>query len=480
MAPMGLLALPRTMVVVRHSGGRICLVHTMRLDGAGEAALTALGPVDAVVRLGSYHGVDDDYYVRTFGATLADTGGSRPPALPIPGAQLFRFHVAKAEGALYLRQFRPPGGGGGGGSGGTLIVCDALVNMPPRPPHVGWLLAAAFRLAGLTGLRPGPLWYRTMKRLSGLDDRAMAAEYQRLLDAYPFAALVSATALVAPVSLAGFGGGAGGGAAGAKTKRGGGGKKGGATGGGGGGGGGGGVDVPHATAAKAYARLVDAGCSAWEVGVRAPGARGVAGGWSKVGAIAVTGADAAAAAADAAATDAATAAAEAAAAAAAVDAVADAGAAAVVDAAAGGGGGGDADAPAAADVDAAAADAPWAGTPSVEAAVAKHKRPILEHGKRLLPLLGAAGALEVGYRPLRSGVPVVAAAAGPRDAVRAAAAAAGWACAFVRDVPGGRAPRHRRRGGGGGGGGGGAGTSTVAPTVGGPRRRGEPKSGTDA
>ncbi|GAB0494563.1 hypothetical protein MMPV_005857 [Pyropia vietnamensis] len=216
MAPLGIFTIPRTMVVIRHSGGRLCLIHTMRLDEAGEAALRALGTVDSVVRLGSFHGVDDDYYVRTFGATsyvlpgcplpsgspwtpiwmepstAAADGAPPPPALPIPGAQLFRFDVAKAEGAVYLPQFGPPdkGGGGGGGGGGTLVVCDAVMNVPPRATYLGWLSATAFRLMGWTGLRPAPLWYRGMKRLGGLDDAAMAAEYRRLLDAYPFETLV--------------------------------------------------------------------------------------------------------------------------------------------------------------------------------------------------------------------------------------------------------------------------------------------------
>lgn len=213
MAPLGILAVPRTMVVVRHSGGRLCLIHTMRLDEAGEAALRALGKVDSVVRLGSFHGVDDDYYVRTFGATsyvlpgcplptgspstpvwmkpstAAADGIAPPPDLPIPGAKLFRFNVAKAEGALYLPQFGTPGGGVCGG-GGTLVVCDAVMNVSTRPAHLGWLPTTAFRLLGWTGLRPAPLWYRGMKRLGGLDDAAMAAEYHRLLDAHPFDALV--------------------------------------------------------------------------------------------------------------------------------------------------------------------------------------------------------------------------------------------------------------------------------------------------
>jgi len=215
MSPAG--TFPRTMTVVRHSGGRLAIINSMRLDDAGEAALRALGTVDAVVRLGSFHGVDDDYYVRTFGATAyvipgsplppgaaepvwmattAGEDGSPPPALPIPGASLFIFKVAKAEGALYLPDFGPAAAASGGGNGdggdghGTLILCDSLINMGPRPPHLSWLMATIFRVMGFTGLRPAPIWYKGVKQLGDVDDAYMVAEYERLLSECPTEAAI--------------------------------------------------------------------------------------------------------------------------------------------------------------------------------------------------------------------------------------------------------------------------------------------------
>eukprot|EP00168_Porphyra_purpurea_P005696 TRINITY_DN1679_c0_g1_i3.p2 TRINITY_DN1679_c0_g1~~TRINITY_DN1679_c0_g1_i3.p2 ORF type:complete len:228 (-),score=78.00 TRINITY_DN1679_c0_g1_i3:242-925(-) len=170
MSPAG--TFPRAMTVVRHGGGRLAIINSMRLDGAGEAALRALGTVDAVVRLGSFHGVDDDYYVRTFGATAyavpgsplppgaaepvwmtAAPGedGSPSPPLPIPGATLFIFKLTEAEGALYLPDFGPPaaaGGGGGTGGGGdghgTLVLCDGFIDMGSCAPYLSWLMEAIF------------------------------------------------------------------------------------------------------------------------------------------------------------------------------------------------------------------------------------------------------------------------------------------------------------------------------------------------
>lgn len=206
MSPVG--TFPRTMTVVRHSDGQLAIFNSLRLDEAGEAALRALGDVTAVVRLGAFHGVDDDYYVRTFGAVAyALPGSPLPPALPvapvalvagptdapIPGAFVFVFAVTKAEAALHLPAYGPPG------SGGTLVLCDAVINMGPRPAHLGWLMAAVFRWTGFTGLRPAPLWYKFAKQQGGVDDAYMAAEYRRLLRECPaFGTVVCAHGDVIP------------------------------------------------------------------------------------------------------------------------------------------------------------------------------------------------------------------------------------------------------------------------------------------
>lgn len=135
------------MTVVRHSGGQLAIVNSLRMDEAGEAALRALGNVTAVVRPGSFHGFDDEYYVRMFGAVAyALPGSPLPPALPvppvalvagladapIPGASVFDFAVTKAEAALHLPAHGPAG------SGGTVLFRDAVINMGQRPAHLGW------------------------------------------------------------------------------------------------------------------------------------------------------------------------------------------------------------------------------------------------------------------------------------------------------------------------------------------------------
>lgn len=83
-------------------------------------------------------------------------------------------------------------GSGGRGSGGrTLVLCDALINVGPSPPLLGWLPRTIIRALGWAdGLCPERMWYGWQKSLTRLDDRGMRGEYDRLLAAGPWEAVV--------------------------------------------------------------------------------------------------------------------------------------------------------------------------------------------------------------------------------------------------------------------------------------------------
>lgn len=66
----------RTMTVIR-SGTDLCLVNSVRLDTATEAELLKLGSIKHLVSLGSFHGVDDPWYVDTY----------HPRHWSVPGAE---------------------------------------------------------------------------------------------------------------------------------------------------------------------------------------------------------------------------------------------------------------------------------------------------------------------------------------------------------------------------------------------------------
>lgn len=121
------ILIPRTMTVVETTGGLV-VINSIRLDADGEAALARLGKVAHVVTLSDMHGLDDPYYVATFGAAYWTIPGARPKRLavdrtlgaevPVPGARFVAVpNPAAPEGALWL----PHGGG-------TLVTCDVVQN----------------------------------------------------------------------------------------------------------------------------------------------------------------------------------------------------------------------------------------------------------------------------------------------------------------------------------------------------------------
>jgi len=205
----GPLQISRTMTVIR-SAGRLTILNAMRLNEAGETALAALGPVACVVRLGGWHGVDDEYYRRTHGAALYALGGMRlaagaapaevnlvptapagvdavdaagdgdgdgaaPPAVPVRGAGVALLPTPYPEAVMYVPHLGPPGG--------LLLMADTLVHLPisSPPPYLNWLSGAINRwvIASTAPLRVVPLWLRAQVD-GGVDGTALRAAYGRL------------------------------------------------------------------------------------------------------------------------------------------------------------------------------------------------------------------------------------------------------------------------------------------------------------
>lgn len=176
----------RNMTVVR-DGDALTLVNTVRLDDAGLAALSALGTVRHVVRLGAFHGMDDAFYLDRYGASLwalpdmvhehtHPTDHVLRPAGPLPcaDASLFVYETAKQpEGLLLLAR-----------AGGILIACDSLQNW--RAPDAYFDAESAARMESMGFFRTanvGP-GFRTACEPA-------AQDFARILD-LPFRHLVSA------------------------------------------------------------------------------------------------------------------------------------------------------------------------------------------------------------------------------------------------------------------------------------------------
>ena len=120
----------RNMTVIRENG-RLTILNSVRLDDAGLEQLRSLGEIAHVVRLGDMHGIDDPFYVDTFGAEFwavpkmgvqdgltVDHWLTEGGELPVSGASLFCFETTtRPESILLLER-----------EGGIAIACDALQN----------------------------------------------------------------------------------------------------------------------------------------------------------------------------------------------------------------------------------------------------------------------------------------------------------------------------------------------------------------
>ena len=165
----------RTMTIVRHHSDNgepeLTLFNTVRLNDHALADLAKLGCVKHVVRLGSFHGVDDAFYINQFQATywvvdgMSHADGLRVTpevlctdaqgGLPIPGSNLFNFEELLYPEAIYLlaaTQNRPA----------IAITTDSIQN------HTGIfdidnspLVSLGIWRIGLVGeARLGPIWLR--------------------------------------------------------------------------------------------------------------------------------------------------------------------------------------------------------------------------------------------------------------------------------------------------------------------------------
>ena len=178
----------RNMIVVREDD-RLCLINTVRLDDAELKRLDALGRVTDILRIGSYHGYDDAFYLDRYQARLWELEGmpsenSRQPshlmtqssALPQADMSLFQFSSAKLpEGLIYLNRH-----------GGIIITCDSLHNWETTDRFFDEPSAKIMTEAGFIGpANIGVGWKRTCEGLEQDFDRLQRQfSYRHLISAH--------------------------------------------------------------------------------------------------------------------------------------------------------------------------------------------------------------------------------------------------------------------------------------------------------
>jgi hypothetical protein len=178
----GMLFLNRVMVIIRNKG-ELTLVNSVRLTEAGETELKKLGEPKRVIRLGSLHGRDDEYYKKVFNAELWAIGKSdtypKPEIdkvlkdgddLPFPDSYLFVFQGSKLpEGCLLVRK----------SEGGILICCDSLQHMADDRLYFNFPMTMISHMLGLfkTPTVIGGPWLADATR----EGESLQSEFERLL-----------------------------------------------------------------------------------------------------------------------------------------------------------------------------------------------------------------------------------------------------------------------------------------------------------
>jgi hypothetical protein len=178
----------RNMVVVRGERGLV-LLNPVRLSEDAEATLVREGPITDAVRLGTYHGRDDAYYVDRFGAALWGVPGRyaypEPAlareivdggALPIPGARALVFtQTTLPECVVHLPEHR------------LLITCDSVQHYE-NDDRLSLLARLVMYPMGF--FKPcviGPIWLKSVVPEGG----SVRSDFERIL-ALDFDCLVSA------------------------------------------------------------------------------------------------------------------------------------------------------------------------------------------------------------------------------------------------------------------------------------------------
>lgn len=187
--PLGLrIRFSRNMVAVLTPEGWV-LLNPVRLSDAAEAELLARAPIRHAVRLGTFHGRDDAYYVDRFGATFwcapgahayPQPAGSREidesGAFPIPGAQVVVFSQAtRAECVVCLHGHR------------LLVTCDSVQHYD-NDPLISLLGKCVMRPMGFTPCVIGPIWLKEVTppggSLRGDFERVLALEFDHLISGH--------------------------------------------------------------------------------------------------------------------------------------------------------------------------------------------------------------------------------------------------------------------------------------------------------
>jgi hypothetical protein len=176
-------------MVILQNGSELILLNPVRMSEEGLAALDLLGKVSQIIRLGDFHGLDDEFYLNRYKCEFwaqqgQETYKSPKPtkvigsgtAGPIKNSEFFIFESALfPEAALLIKEHK-------------LLITTDSIQYHSDWSYFSWLTKFAFKLLGFKkGLNIGGPW---LKRVTP-KGKTLEKDFEALL-ALDFDAIIAA------------------------------------------------------------------------------------------------------------------------------------------------------------------------------------------------------------------------------------------------------------------------------------------------
>ncbi len=176
----------RNMIIIRDQDS-LSLLNTVRLSEEGFAQLDRLGKVEHVVKIGSFHGRDDAFYLDRYKAKLWLLKGMqhddshRPEFLvpdnkmPFADCSLFVFETSThPEGILHIAKH-----------GGILITCDSIKNWLKADQFFSEESAKLYEAQGFFGIASiSAIWKQACNVAASDFIRLKSLKFQHLISAH--------------------------------------------------------------------------------------------------------------------------------------------------------------------------------------------------------------------------------------------------------------------------------------------------------
>lgn len=178
----------RNMVILQ-DGSELTLINPVRMSEEGLAALDLLGKVNKVIRLGDFHGLDDEFYLNRYKCEFWAQPGQVTYKSPLPTriinsstpgpireSEFFIFETALfPEAALLIKEHK-------------LLITTDSIQYHSDWSYFSWFTKFAFRLLGFKkGLNIGGPW---LKRVTSKNE-TLKMDFDALL-ALDFEVIIAA------------------------------------------------------------------------------------------------------------------------------------------------------------------------------------------------------------------------------------------------------------------------------------------------